>query len=108
MAVASPRAEAQARPRRVTILGSTGSVGCNTLDLIERNPEGFEVVALSANGSAERLAEQARRVRAKLAVVADAGRYRELKDALSGSGVEAAAVSYPTFESELERLAGSR
>ena len=91
MAVASPRAEAHARPRRVTILGSTGSVGCNTLDLIERNPEGFEVVALSANGSAERLAEQARRVRAKLAVVADAGRYRELKDALSGSGVEAAA-----------------
>ncbi|MFQ5467968.1 MAG: 1-deoxy-D-xylulose-5-phosphate reductoisomerase [Kiloniellaceae bacterium] len=78
-------------PRRVTILGSTGSVGCNTLDLIERHPGAFEVEALSANGSAERLAAQARRVGAKLAVVADESKYAELKAALAGSGVEAAA-----------------
>jgi 1-deoxy-D-xylulose-5-phosphate reductoisomerase len=91
MAVASPKPDALAAPRRVTILGSTGSVGCNTLDLIERQPEAFAVEALTANGSAGRLAEQARRVGAKLAVVADEARYQDLKQALAGSGVEAAA-----------------
>ena len=91
MAVVLPRTEPKAAPRRVTILGSTGSVGCNTLDLIEREPEAFEIEALSANGSVARLAEQARRLGAKLAVVADEDCYRDLKDALSGSGVEAAA-----------------
>ncbi|MHA1151654.1 MAG: 1-deoxy-D-xylulose-5-phosphate reductoisomerase [Alphaproteobacteria bacterium] len=91
MSVASPKPDALAPPRSVTILGSTGSVGCNTLDLIERRPEGFAVQALTANGSAGRLAEQARRVGAKLAVVANEARYQDLKAALAGSGIEAAA-----------------
>ena len=91
MAVASPETDAYAAPRSVTILGSTGSVGCNTLDLIARQPEAFAVEALTANGSAVRLAEQARRVGAKLAVVADPTRYQDLKEALAGSGIEAAA-----------------
>ena len=91
MAVASPQPDIRAAPRSVTILGSTGSVGRNTLDLIEREPEAFAVEALTANDSAQRLAAQAKRVRAKLAVVADESRYRELKDALSGTGVETAA-----------------
>jgi 1-deoxy-D-xylulose-5-phosphate reductoisomerase len=91
MAVASPKTDALAAPRSVTILGSTGSVGCNTLDLIARQPEAFAVEALTANGSAARLAEQARRVGAKLAVVADQTRYQDLKQALAGSGIEAAA-----------------
>ena len=60
--------------RRVTILGSTGSVGCNTIDLIERQPEAFSVEALTANGNAELLADQARRLSARLAVVADEAR----------------------------------
>lgn len=77
--------------RKVSILGSTGSVGQSTIDLIERNPESFEVVALTANGNAKSLAEQARRLGAKLAVVADETAYDELKTALSGSGIEAAA-----------------
>ncbi len=77
--------------RKVSILGSTGSVGQSTIDLIERNPESFEVVALTANGNAKTLAEQARRLGAKLAVVADETAYDELKTALSGSGIEAAA-----------------
>ena len=98
MAVASPEPGALAAPRRVTILGSTGSVGCNTLDLIERRPEAFAVEALTANGSAERLAEQARRVGAKLAVVADVSRYQDLKKALAGSGVEAAAGAQAVAE----------
>ncbi|MBM3482709.1 MAG: 1-deoxy-D-xylulose-5-phosphate reductoisomerase [Alphaproteobacteria bacterium] len=80
-----------AAPRRVTILGSTGSIGCNTIDLLDRNPGTYEVEALTASGNVERLAEQARRHRARLAVTADPHRYRELKDALSGSGVRVAA-----------------
>jgi 1-deoxy-D-xylulose-5-phosphate reductoisomerase len=78
-------------PRSVTILGSTGSVGCNTLDLIERNRDTYAVEALTANSSAELLAAQARRVEAKLAVVADESCYGALKEALAGSGIEAAA-----------------
>ncbi len=77
--------------RRVTILGSTGSVGCNTVDLIERQPDAFAVEALTANSNAELLADQARRLGARLAVVADEERYADLKRALDGSGIEAAA-----------------
>ena len=78
-------------PRRVSILGSTGSVGCNTVSLIEAEPERYEVKALTAHRNVELLAEQARRLKAKLAVVADDSRYRALKTALAGSGIEAAA-----------------
>lgn len=78
-------------PRSVTILGSTGSIGKNTLDLIERHPESFQVVALTARRSVSLLAEQARRTGAQFAVVADEACYDDLKAALSGSGIEAAA-----------------
>jgi len=77
--------------RRVTILGSTGSVGCNTIDLIERHPEAFSVEALTANSNAELLADQARRLSARLAVVADKACYVDLKRSLQGSGIEVAA-----------------
>lgn len=98
MVLVSPKIEAAAAPKSVTILGSTGSVGCNTLDLIERTPEAFSVEALTANGNAARLAEQARRVHAKLAVVADENSYGALKEALSGSGIEAAAGPQAVIE----------
>ncbi|MEO1329596.1 MAG: 1-deoxy-D-xylulose-5-phosphate reductoisomerase [Pseudomonadota bacterium] len=79
--------------RRVSVLGSTGSIGVNTLDVLadQGGAEAFEVVALTANGAAEKLAAQAIRFKAQRAVVADPAAYRTLKDALSGSGVEAAA-----------------
>jgi 1-deoxy-D-xylulose-5-phosphate reductoisomerase len=79
------------QPRRVTILGSTGSVGQSTADLISRSPDCYRVEALVAGNSVEALADQARRLRARLAVVANPQRYRALKDALSGTSVEAAA-----------------
>jgi 1-deoxy-D-xylulose-5-phosphate reductoisomerase len=75
----------------VTVLGSTGSVGCNTIDLIRRNAAAFEVEALTAYSNVKLLAEQARQLRARCAVVGDAGKYFELKEALSGTGIEAAA-----------------
>ena len=80
--------------RRVTILGSTGSVGTNTVDLIaHRNAAGdrFSVVALTAHSNVRVLAEQARRLRPEIAVVADANCYGALKAELSGSGIEVAA-----------------
>lgn len=78
-------------PRRVTILGSTGSVGQSTIDLIARDPASYRVEALVAHRSVELLAEQARRLRAKLAVVADPDRFRALKEALAGTSIEVAA-----------------
>lgn len=84
----APSAE---RPRGVTILGSTGSVGQSTVDLIARDPESYRVEALVAGNSVEVLAEQARRLRARVAVVANEQRYRALKDALVGTSIEAAA-----------------
>ena len=77
--------------KRVSILGSTGSVGSNTIELIERRPGAYRVEALTANRNAELLAAQARRVAAALAVVGDEDGYADLKRALAGSGVEAAA-----------------
>lgn len=77
--------------KRITILGATGSIGTSTLDLIERNRDRFEVLALTANSDVDGLAAAAKRVGAKRAVVADATRYEALKAALTNTGIEAAA-----------------
>jgi 1-deoxy-D-xylulose-5-phosphate reductoisomerase len=94
MAVSSARIIEQrpdAAPRRVTILGSTGSVGCNTIDLIDREPGAYQVEALTAYDNVDLLAEQARRLRPALVAIGDATRYPALKEALAGSGVRLAA-----------------
>jgi 1-deoxy-D-xylulose-5-phosphate reductoisomerase len=96
MAVINPPSEAA--PRRVTVLGSTGSVGCSTIDLIERRPGAFRVEALTAHCNVELLADQARRLKARLAVVADASRYNALKTALAGSGIEVAAGPHAVID----------
>ena len=80
-----------AEPRSVTILGSTGSIGGNTIDLLRRHPESFTVEALTAHSNIDLLASQARQIGAKLAVTADTSRYKDLKEALSGSNIRAAA-----------------
>jgi 1-deoxy-D-xylulose-5-phosphate reductoisomerase len=100
MAVSSARIEQRPdqAPRRVTILGSTGSVGCNTIDLIDRQPGAFQVEALTAYDNVELLAEQSRRLRPALAVVADPARYGALKEALAGSGVRVAAGPQAVLE----------
>jgi len=86
--VSSAREQAQAR--HVTILGATGSIGSSTLDLITRNPSRFTVEAVTACRNAAALAKLARDVKARFAVVADPAAYAELKQALGGSGIEAA------------------
>ena len=77
--------------RGITILGATGSIGSSTIDLIKRNPERYRVEAVSARRNAAALAKIARALGARLAVVADPGSYDDLKNALAGSGIEAAA-----------------
>jgi len=77
--------------RRVTILGATGSIGQNTLDLIARDREAYDVVALTGGRNIAQLARDARRLNADLAVTADETRLEELRAALAGSRVEAAA-----------------
>jgi len=77
-------------PRRIAILGSTGSVGTQTIDLIAREPESYHVTALTARRNVKLLAEQARQLRPERVVVADESAYPELKEAVAGLGVEAA------------------
>jgi 1-deoxy-D-xylulose-5-phosphate reductoisomerase len=77
--------------RTVSIFGATGSVGQSTLDLIGRDPDAYDVLALTAGCDTTKLAAAAIQHRARLAVVADESRYGDLKTALAGTGIEAAA-----------------
>jgi 1-deoxy-D-xylulose-5-phosphate reductoisomerase len=82
---------APSAPKRVSILGATGSVGQNTLDVIARSPAQFEVVALTAHRNVEDLAKAAIAHGAALAVVSDERCYGALKERLAGTKIEAAA-----------------
>lgn len=77
--------------KTVTVLGSTGSVGGNTLDLIGRSPAKYRVVALTARRDVEGLSDQIRRFKPDFAVIADASLYGALKDRVGDSGTELAA-----------------
>jgi 1-deoxy-D-xylulose-5-phosphate reductoisomerase len=77
--------------KRISVLGATGSIGENTLDLIGRDPTAYRVIALTAGHNAARLAELAIRHRAELAVIADTEAYPALRQALLGTGIEAGA-----------------
>jgi 1-deoxy-D-xylulose-5-phosphate reductoisomerase len=77
--------------RRVSIFGATGSIGQNTLDLIARRRDDFDVVTLSGGRNIAQLAADARSLGAELAVTAHDDCYNDLKDALAGSGVAVAA-----------------
>jgi 1-deoxy-D-xylulose-5-phosphate reductoisomerase len=91
MSAGHPSSPTAASPRTVTILGSTGSIGTQTIDLLMAEPERFQVRALVAGRNAKLLAEQAIALRARVAVVADTTAYAALKEALAGTGIEAAA-----------------
>ncbi len=83
--------DATSAPRSVTILGSTGSVGCSTIDLIERNPDAYVVEALTARRNADLLVEQAKKLRPRYVAIGDEEHYHAVKAGLSGSGIEVAA-----------------
>ncbi len=73
--------------RTLTILGATGSVGSQALDLVARNPGRWQVEALTANSDVAGLAAAARTSGAKFAAIGDASLYKDLQDALAGSGI---------------------
>ncbi len=77
--------------RRISILGATGSIGQNTIDLIAREPDSYDTVALTGGANIAQLARDARRLRAEVAVTAYPESLQDLRDALAGSGVAAAA-----------------
>jgi 1-deoxy-D-xylulose-5-phosphate reductoisomerase len=78
-------------PRSVTVLGSTGSVGTQTAELLAAEPERFQILALVGGRNAALLAEQAIALKAARAVIADPGCYAELRQALAGTGIDTAA-----------------
>jgi 1-deoxy-D-xylulose-5-phosphate reductoisomerase len=84
--------------RTVVILGSTGSVGVSTLDLLERVGAEVEILALTAGRNVAALADQALRWRPRLAVIEDEGALEELRSRLEGSGVAAAAGAQAIIE----------
>ncbi|HEX9881692.1 MAG TPA: 1-deoxy-D-xylulose-5-phosphate reductoisomerase [Hyphomicrobium sp.] len=86
---------AQTKPtgsrKSLTILGATGSIGKSTLDLVARNADAFEIVALTAQNNVADLAKAAIETRARLAVIGDVAHYAELKALLAGTGTKIAA-----------------
>lgn len=83
----------------MTILGSTGSIGVNTLDLIARNKADYDMVALTANKNVDSLIKQAREFKPEMAVIADAGLYSQLKEGLEGTNIQAMAGADALIES---------
>ncbi|WP_138923366.1 1-deoxy-D-xylulose-5-phosphate reductoisomerase [Sulfitobacter sp. BSw21498] len=77
--------------KKISIFGATGSIGQNTIDLIARAPDTYDVVALTGANNIAQLAQDAQRLNAKIAVTAHDHLLEDLRDALAGTGIEAAA-----------------
>ena len=75
-------------PKRIAILGSTGSIGTQTLDVIRQHPDRFEAVLLTAGSNAELLAEQARAFGVQHAIICNESKYSQVKSALEGTAVQ--------------------
>lgn len=82
---------ASGAPRRVSVLGATGSVGRSTLNLVAAGGDAYSVEALTAQTNTAELADLARRFGARFAAIGDPERYAELREALAGTACEAAA-----------------
>ena len=76
------------RPRKLTILGATGTIGINTLDVVARHPGRFEVIALTGATQVDKMVEQCRRHRPQLAVMADDQAAGRLRERLRASGLQ--------------------
>ena len=70
--------------KQIALLGSTGSIGTQTLDVVRQHPERFEVFMISANNSADLLVEQARQFRVRHVVICNPDKYTQVKEALPG------------------------
>ncbi|MCM1505060.1 MAG: 1-deoxy-D-xylulose-5-phosphate reductoisomerase [Muribaculum sp.] len=81
------------QPKQIAVLGSTGSIGVQTLDIISEYPDRFKATVLVAGSNVERLIEQSIHHRPELAVIADSSKYATLKEALSPLGISTATGS---------------
>ncbi len=97
MAAASAARDPGAKTR-ITVLGATGSIGQSLADLIQRNPDSYEVVALVANRNAAGLADMAKALKAGSAILAEETCYPELKERLAGSGIATGAGEAAVLE----------
>ncbi len=88
---AGATASSGASPRRIVLLGATGSIGASTLDLIERNPESFVVVAIAGGRDHAALARIALAFRPEFVAIRDESAYAPLKEALAGTNIQVAA-----------------
>lgn len=79
--------------KNIAVLGSTGSIGTQALDIVAENPQRFKVSLLSAGSNVDRLVEQCRRFRPSMAIIADEAKYAKLHSELSPLGIETAAGS---------------
>ena len=102
------------RVKRLAILGSTGSVGVQALDVVSRAPERFQVTTLAAGRNAERLAEQARKHRPRLVAVADEAAARRLREVVprgvevvAGEAGVVAAAAHPDVDLVLAAISGA-
>jgi 1-deoxy-D-xylulose-5-phosphate reductoisomerase len=102
------------RTKRLAILGSTGSIGAQALDVVQRTHGRFEVTALAAGKNARKLAEQVRRFRPRIVAMADAAAARTLRELIGSGGPEildgdegvAAVAAHPEVEFVLAAVAG--
>ena len=84
--------------KSVSVLGSTGSVGTQTVELLAAAPDRYAVRALVGGRNAALLAQQARQLRAELAVIADEAALPALREALAGTGIATAAGAAAVVE----------
>jgi 1-deoxy-D-xylulose-5-phosphate reductoisomerase len=89
--MASTQTASAAAPRRITLIGATGSIGKSTVDLLLRNPQSFTVVALAAGRDHEELARLALQLRPEFVAIRDESGYEPLKQALSSTNIQVAA-----------------
>lgn len=101
-------------PRKLAILGSTGSIGTQALDVVRHFPDRFSVSVLTANSNAELLISQAREFRPKVVVIVNEAHFRTVQEALQGLSIEVLAgsdalaevVTRPTVDMVLTALVG--
>ncbi|MBQ7191677.1 MAG: 1-deoxy-D-xylulose-5-phosphate reductoisomerase [Paludibacteraceae bacterium] len=100
--------------KRLAILGSTGSIGTQTLDIVRQYPDRFEVYALTAGNNVERLIKQAREFRPEVVCIADESQYSALKEGLNdldikvwcGAGAIADIVTFPSIDIVVTAMVG--
>ena len=103
-----------AQPKSIAILGSTGSIGTQTLEVVDRLHEQFCVDILTAHRNVDMLIKQVKKYRPRIAVIADEKLYKELQDGLTGTGTQAMAgrealkevVTYPFVDTVVTGLVG--